>query len=132
VCNVHTIIILSLCIFHYNYDIIYIYLLFTDGEFTKKNVTIFFHRRRVQNRRFPDSFLVSTISFRIMLVNDWKVVLNTQGTVHKQNDVRFNRENNGLWLGVFNCDGHHAVTGHIELFHHQVNTTYNNIIYIYI
>lgn len=56
-----------------------------------------------------------------MSVDDRTMVFDTQSTVHEQNDIRFNRENNGFRLGVFNCNGHHAVTGNIELFDYQVS-----------
>lgn len=79
-----------------------------------------FYRDRMQNCRLFDCFFVSAIRFRVMSVNDRTMVFNTKSAIHKQNDVRFNCENNGFWLGVFDCNGHHAVTGSIKLFYYQV------------
>jgi len=75
----------------------------------------------MQNWRFSDGVLVSAVGIRAVPVDARTMVLDTQGSVHEQNDVHFDRENNGFRLGVFNCNGHHAIAGHIELFHDQVN-----------
>lgn len=57
-----------------------------------------------------------------MPVNDRTMVFYTKSIIHKQNDVRFNCENNGFWLGVFDCNGYIAVTRSIKLFYYQVKT----------
>lgn len=77
----------------------------------------------MQNRRFSYGVFIPTVGVCAMPVDDRTMVFDTQGAVHEQNDVYIDCENNGVRLGVLDRNGHHAVAGHIELFHHQVRKT---------